>query len=214
MSKKVVLCIARKKMEEQLGGKIPIGFSISEELFDKVATLFLSQGEFIEREKVEDDETILQAIVYGVVSDGTRVLGLWRKERQNIEGHFRETRHNNKIGLAAGGHLEPREGFGDFKYFDNEMLREFSEELSFQVPPKPIPAGIVMYEETSLDRVHLGLIYKVMIQADKVDLAPNNDEYDKCRFLMPIELVELRDRMEGWGKVITDAIISGAFDLK
>jgi predicted NUDIX family phosphoesterase len=213
MPKKLVLCIARKKMEAQLGGEIPLGFSISNEIFNKATTAFLSQGEFIEREQVEEDETILQAIVYGVVSDGSRVLGLWRKQRQIIDGEFKETRHNKKIGLAAGGHLEPRDGFGDFSYFNNEILREFSEELLFQVPPRPVPVGIIMYEETALDRVHLGLIYKVIIQADKVSLAPDNDEYDKCNFLMPTELPELRDQMEGWGKVIADAIISETFSL-
>lgn len=213
MSKKIVLCLARKKVEERLGGRIPAGFSLSTELFAKVEDVFLAEGKFLPREEVENDEAILQAIVYGVVSDGSRVLGLWRKQRQNTDEEFKETRHNNKIGLAAGGHLEPTDGFGKRQYFNNEILREFSEELAFRVPPKPVPAGIIMYEETLLDRVHIGLIYKVMTDADKVGLAPNNDEYDQCRFLAPAELPELRDRMEGWGKVITDAIISGAFDL-
>ncbi|MDO8512566.1 MAG: hypothetical protein Q7S57_04790 [bacterium] len=213
MSKKLVLCIKRKELEEVFGGNIPKGFSVNADYFSKATKCFSENGKFLSREDVEDDETILQAIVYGVVSDGSRILGLWRKERQSVNGEFKETRHNNKIGLAAGGHLEPTDCFGDQQYFNNEILREFSEELSFQVSPKPVPTGIVMYEETALDRVHLGLIYKVLVRADKVSLAPNNDEYDQCKFLTPVELPELRDRMEGWGKVIADAIISGTFNL-
>lgn len=213
MSKKQVLCVKRQELEEVFGGDIPKGFSVNADYFDKAARCYCEKGKFLPRETVEDDESILQAIVYGVVSDGKHVLGLWRKQRESKDGEFKETRHNNKIGLAAGGHLEPTDLFGDQQYFDQEILREFSEELSFQLVPKPVPAGIIMYEETPIDRVHLGLIYKVLIPADKVSLAANNDEYDQCKFLLPKELPELRDRMEGWGKVITDAIIAGTFDL-
>ena len=214
MSNKLVLCIQRKEIEKIFEGNIPIGFSVSVDYFNKVAKCFSEKGKFLLREEVENDETILQAIVYGVVSDGSRVLGLWRKQRVSIDGQFKETRHNNKIGLAAGGHLELTDMFGDQQYYDHEILREFSEELVFQIPPKPVPVGIVMYEETVFDKVHLGLIYKVLVSAEKVGLAPNNDEYEQCNFLLPSKLQELRDHMEGWGKVIADAIISGAFSLR
>lgn len=213
MNKQAVLCVPRLRLEQVFGGTIPLGFSVSRQMFALAAGTYITEGKFLARAVVEDDPTILQAIVYGVVSDGRRVLGLWRKERHNETGKFKETRHNGLIGLAAGGHLEPSANFGKEDFFDREILREFSEELNFSAPPRPLPAGIIMYEETALDRVHLGLIYKVLTHEKEVGLAEDNDEYDRCRFLRPDELSPLRERMEGWGKMITDAIISGEFNL-
>jgi predicted NUDIX family phosphoesterase len=199
-------------MEEELGGKIPLGFSVSKDLFEKASTAFRTRGEFLPRGDVENNQAILQAIVYGIISDGKHVLGLWRKQRESNDGAFKETRHNKKIGLASGGHIEPEDDINNVEFFNKAILREFSEELDFQeVTPVPKPAGIIMYEESLFDRVHLGLIYAVHVE--KVGLAKNNDEYEKAEFLTPEQLSSLIDGMEGWGKVIADAIITGKFKI-
>ena len=213
MAKKIALCVQRTRLEKAFGGTIPIGFSVGRDFFETAADVFKKSGKFLEREIIESDEKILQVIVYGIVSDGKRVLGLVRKNREKDAGEFKETRLNNKIGLAAGGHVDSVEDLNESDFFGSEMLREFSEELTFSEPPKPVPIGIVMYEETSIDRVHMGLIYKVVAKENSVRLAQNNDEYDRCMFLLPADLEPIKEQMEGWGKVIAEAIVSGRFKL-
>lgn len=213
MAKKQALSVKKEIVASIFGGQIPLGFTVDSAIFEKVADVFRKHGKFMPREEIENDETVLQAIVYGIVTDGKKVLGLWRKERQNSEGNFKETRLNNKIGLAAGGHIEPLGDIADVNFFEKEIIREFSEELAFSENPTPIPAGIIMYDETPIDRVHIGLIYKVHVKAGEVGLAQNNDEYEKCEFLSPEYLVQVLDHMEGWGKAITKEIVSGAFNL-
>lgn len=205
MSNQKILCVSRSLLEASLGGSIPLGFTGERNVFNTVAKCFRENGEFLERSDVENDPLVLQAIVYGIVNDGEKVLGFWRARRNAENGVYKETRHNNKIGLACGGHVEPKDNIEDPDFFGKAFLRELKEEIYFpDGHGKPDPLGVIMYEETLFDRVHMGLIYSV--QARTVETGKEDDEYDKVEFLAVDQLSGLKERMEGWGKVIADAI--------
>ncbi len=213
MSGQKVFCVERTKLEQGLGGSIPLGFTVDERIFSLAVSVFKESGEFRERQTLESDKKYLQAIVYGIVTDGQNVLGLWRAERKGGNEGYKEMRHNNKIGLACGGHVEPIDGYKAPDFFGKAFLRELSEELVFPAGfSEPKAVGIILYEETLFDSVHLGLIYK--LKAERVELPEQGDEYTKVEFLKPERLHELSDRMEGWGKVIGEAIGAGKLKLE
>ncbi len=204
-----VLCALKSHFS---GINLPLGFTPDPKLFEQVSEVYKKSGEFLLRSDVEDQEQILQAIVYGIVTDGEKVLGLWRKDRSPKEKRFVETRLNKKLGLACGGHIEPHDDINIPDFFNNAMLREFSEELIFPEIPNPVPVGVIRYEESPIDRVHLGLIYKVFSRPN-VTLPKESDEYEEVIFLTPNELEVYLPKMEGWGKAIAEAVFSKKFSL-
>lgn len=217
MSAQRILCIERAVLEQGLGRTLPVGLTTDRELFHAVSALLLSKGQFRLRADVEEDPTFFQPIVYGVITDGERALALWRKERTSAAGWYVETRHNRQIGLAAGGHVEPLDGERQEDFFQHALLRELREELVFVPdtlsPAALFPVGILLREETVFDRVHLGLIFRVPVTGT-VTLPRGNEEYDRVALLAPAELPRYRDAMEGWGQILTDAILRGGFPLR
>jgi predicted NUDIX family phosphoesterase len=217
MGDQPILCVERAVLECGIGRSVPKGLTCDQALFHAVTDLFVCHGKFLPRRDVEEDPTFLQPIVYGVVTDGQRVLALWRKERLSPQGRYVEARHNRKIGLASGGHVEPLDDLTHGDFSRRAMHRELSEELIFAPsapPPSALqPVGMLMREETVFDRVHLGLMYRVPLSGS-VSLPAGSDEYDRIMLLSPEEFLAYRDDMEGWGKTLADTILAGRFPLR
>lgn len=211
-----ILCVRRAVLERDLARPLPAGLTADRAFFERTTGCVRACGEFLPRPDVEEDPAYLQPIVYGVVTDGRRVLALQRTERDGAAPRYVETRHNRLMGLACGGHVEPHDDIADPMFFWRAMIRELSEELVFDPPLAPrrdvTPVGILFLEETAFDRVHLGIIYRVRVRG-RVRLPRRRDEYDSARLLRPDALSPSRDRMEGWGRVLADAILAGTFPL-
>jgi predicted NUDIX family phosphoesterase len=211
-----VLCIERAVLASRLGHPLPIGFTSTSSLFRGVESAFLTAGSFRERASIEEDSSFLQMIVSGVVTDGEHILALWRKDRKQHSETFVETRHNRLIALFSGGHVDPLDGDMDRTFFLRALLRELEEELTFSSPiilENIAPAGVIYRDATLFDRVHVGLIFRVVVSSLPT-VAKGNDEHEKIAFLSPEDLPPYRNQMEGWGHVLTDAILAGRFPLQ
>lgn len=207
-----VLCVRRLTLEGELGS-IPLGLSLDPKHISALEMAVVRHGEFLPRPGLEEDPRYLQIIVQGLVTDGQRVLALFRKSREQGAGQFVETRHNAKIALCAGGHVEPIES-GTPEMLCAALRRELNEELVFATPPLPsslVPVGIVCNaapEAPLFHRVHLGLVYRVPVSGE-IRLPAGSDEFDGLEMLDLDRLRELLPRMEGWGQILAQALLAG-----
>lgn len=212
-----VLCLRRTTLEDHLGGAVPIGFTTDPHVLQHFREAVASHGEWRPRRELEDDPAFLQVIVQGVVSNGACLLALFRKAREQKARDFIETRHNLKVALAAGGHLEPVEaGKGDI--LEAAQLRELFEELAFEHPPAASdirPLGLIctaMPEAPMFQRVHIGYLSLVPVRG-AVTLPKGQDEFDSVEFVRGARLSELLPRMEEWGQLIARAVLEARVAL-
>lgn len=216
MNEQRVLCVRRVVLEERLSG-IPLGFTTDHARVMALQDAVSERGEFLLRPSVEEDPTVLQVIVQGLVTDGRSVLALFRKSRAQGASRFVETRHNAKIALSAGGHVDSQEADAP-DILRAALQRELSEELVFAIPPSVsvlAPLGIVCNAEPDaplFHRVHIGLVYQVPVFGE-VRLPEDSDEFDDVEMSGPHRLRELTPRMEGWGQIIAQAILEGHVTL-
>lgn len=207
-----ILCVRRTVVEDRLGG-VPLGFTTDPEVFTRLGEAVREAGEFRPRAELEEDPRFLQVIVEGLVTRGPEILALFRAVRAPRVGEFVETRHNAKVALFAGGHVEVVEN-GDDDLLLAALQRELAEELVFEKPPDPSairPLGIVCNaspDEALFHRVHIGLVYRVPV-VDAVWLPEESDEFTHCEFIAGERLRELQPRMEGWGQLLADAVLAG-----
>lgn len=211
-----ILCLSRTSLAERLGG-IPLGVATDALLLQKFRAAVQELGEFRPRAALEEDPAFLQVIVQGLVTRGGMPLALFRATREQRQDQFVETRLNARIALAAGGHVEPVEAHAD-DALCAAMLRELTEELTFEAPPLPAsltPCGIICAAAPAaamLDRVHIGFVYHAPTTG-AVSLPAGSDEFVHLEFLNAARLRELYPRMEGWGQLLTTAILEGQLVL-
>lgn len=211
-----VLCVRRATLEERLG-EIPLGLTVDAKTLTAFHDTVRAAGEFRSRPALEEDPGYLQVIVQGLVTDGASVLALFRKSREQQTDRFVETRHNAKIALSAGGHVEPGES-EDRDVLRAALERELSEELVLApVPPRSafLPIGLVCNaapDESLFHRVHIGAVFRVPV-AGKIRLPEGSDEFDTVELAGRERLRELLPRMEGWGQILARAILDGKLSL-
>lgn len=212
-----ILCVPRAELERALGG-IPLGFTADRRLLRSFEEAVKRLGEWRPRPELEEDSTYLQIIVQGLVTRGSGVLGLFRTVRSAKPGAFVETRHNAKIALSAGGHVEPVEAEAS-DTLRAALLRELEEELVFSPAPDPAaisPLGLICNaapHESLFNRVHIGLVYHVPVTGD-VSLPAGSTEFTHVEFAEPDRLRELFPRMEGWGQLLATALSERVLSLQ
>lgn len=207
-----ILCVRRTTFAEALGG-IPLGLTTDEPALRLFQDVVAAAGEFRPRPALEEDPTFLQVIVQGMVVKEGAVLALFRKVRESEPGRFVETRHNAKVALSSGGHVEPVEaGAGDV--LRAALIRELQEELVCDpsVDVRRIrPLGLVCTASPNAElfhRVHIGFVSLVPV-AGSVRLPDDGDEFDRLEFATADALRALLPRMEGWGRILAAAILDG-----
>lgn len=216
MNAQPILCVRRALLEERLGG-VPLGFTTRPDTLAAFQRMVQDHGEFRPRPELEEDPTYLQVIVQGMVIDGDGVLALFRKSREQQADRFVETRHNAKVALSAGGHVEPVEA-REHDVLRSALQRELSEEILCD-PPVDIlritPLGLVCNAAADaplFHRVHIGFVSLVPVSGT-VRLPEGSDEFDHLEFAGPDRLRELRPRMEGWGQILATALLDGRLVL-
>lgn len=212
-----VLCVRRAILEERLGS-VPLGLTVDENILAAFHDTVRAAGEFRSRPVLEEDPQYLQVIVEGLVTDGASVLALFRRSREQQADRFVETRHNAKVALFSGGHVEPGES-GERDVLRAALERELHEELVLDPAPHRSalrPLGIVCNaapDEALFHRVHIGAVYWVPITGT-VQLPDRSDEFDQVEFAGHDRLRELLPRMEGWGQILAHAILDGRLPLR
>lgn len=218
MTKQEILCVRRSLLEERLNGLIPLGFTPDPTLVSALERAGNEIGEFRPRPVLEEDPTFFQLVVQGLVTREGKPLALFRAVREARSDQFVETRHNAKVSLSAGGHVEPVEAAAK-NVLQSALLRELHEELVFTRPPQPAditPLGIICNaapDAPLFHRVHIGVLYHVPISSD-VSLPSASDEFDYIEFLNADGLRVYLPRMEEWGKLLAAAVLSGTLVLR
>ncbi|TSC64525.1 MAG: hypothetical protein G01um1014106_84 [Parcubacteria group bacterium Gr01-1014_106] len=211
-----ILSVPRAVLEERLQG-IPLGFTMQPELLAAFQDTVRTAGAFGPRPALEEDPTYLQIIVQGLVTDGTSVLALFRQSRERSAERFVETRHNTKVALSAGGHVEPVEE-GSQDILRSALERELHEELVFDpAPALPTltPLGLVSTAAPDAElfhRVHIGIVYRVPLPG-VVRLPEASDEFTHVELVRGSALEALLPRMEGWGQLLATAILDERLSL-
>lgn len=207
-----ILCVRRDLLAAALEG-IPLGFTTNADLLSRFLTAVRAHGEFGARPVLEEDSTFLQIIVQGLVTRGAETLALFRRARTGRADRFVETRHNTKIALCAGGHVEPVEAnAGDI--LSAALLRELTEELVVDPPPAAEAIrhlGLVCnaaQDAPLFHRVHIGIVFHIPVTGS-VRLPAGSDEFERVEFCGSERLRELFPRLEGWGQLLAAVLLSG-----
>ncbi len=149
---------------------------------------------------VEEDPSLKQPIPYIVVMHLGKVFVYERAP----PGVNTEARLASKLSIGVGGHIEP------FDDADNLIIssikREIQEELGYFDDVLLEHKGYINFEESEVDKVHFGLIFKVEIK--KPDFSFDNSEIVHGRFTSVDELKsqEIYGRLENWSKALVDNI--------
>lgn len=148
------------------------------------------------RTTLETDESYRQVVPYIVLRHDDRIAYYVRGESGG-EGRLR-----GRLSIGFGGHvsigdLSTRSGVVDVDAtLNNAAARELSEEvLSGRVIARH-RIGLICEEETSVGRVHLGVIEVWSVESGI--LSPNESNISECGFSRPGDLMQAASRMESW----------------
>lgn len=124
-------------------------------------------GQYLPRPIAEADESYRQVIPYVVVRRGDEVFTMTRINPG-------DARLVGKVSIGIGGHVNPIDGVGHVDGADTTpltslfagLVREWDEEVSTDSQTIAFsPIGLVAFDETAVDRVHVGILFVVDIEA-------------------------------------------------
>ena len=159
---------------------------------------------FLPRPEAELDTTHKQLIPYSILSYQGKVLVYERG------GKGGESRLHAKLSVGIGGHINPIDGGDgafDLQGYENAVLRELKEELSFDYnfAGRSI-RGFINDNSNPVGQVHLGVVEVFELKSDVA--SPLEPAIVNPRFVDISELHSLRERLEGWSQIALDNIDS------
>ncbi|MBI4600351.1 MAG: NUDIX domain-containing protein [Planctomycetes bacterium] len=191
----LVLVVPRKDVLAPLSGSLD-GFHA--EGAGDVLGVVARKAFFVEREGAEEDPELKQIIPYAVVVCGGQVFLLRRLPRGA------EPRLHDKVSLGVGGHVNPgdAEPQGIPGAVEAAFRRELHEELRLESRYHGGVVGVVNDDSNAVGRVHLGIVYRVEVDAPAVTVREQGTL--EGRFVPREALGGYRDRMESWSRLILD----------
>lgn len=171
-------------------------------------SVLLQRGFFIEREKAERDEELLQIIPYVIVRAGDKFLTYKRTSKSG------ESRLHNMYSIGVGGHVntddlvkalsKPPQGTS---YAELAMLegveRELQEEIhwSISAPILMLPGPLLYDGLNSVGRVHLGISVEMVLR-ESINLQGEEEEgLAQTEWKTLKQILELKDSLEGWSVI-------------
>jgi predicted NUDIX family phosphoesterase len=151
------------------------------------------EGRFAPRSVMESDPRFKQVIPYLVLRDRGRYF-LMRRTRAGVDARLHEL-----FSIGVGGHLNP----GDVDLAGG-LTREWTEELDAGFVPEFRLLGLLNDDETEVGRVHVGVVF--LAEADGRPVVVRETEKLEGRFVPPIELLAVHDRMETWSQLVFDFV--------
>ena len=150
--------------------------TIEAEKTDRLLQLFVTSGQFKNREAVEADETSVQALPVVVVRNRSgHVLRLKRKERRS------DNPLHEKLVVWAGGHVRREDGANGSSLLQC-AVRELQEELRLDVEPQDLRLlGSVRVNSSGRTKLHVAIVYEWRAQTDDVAVALSNAEFFERR---------------------------------
>ena len=194
-----VLVIAKEDLPALAEGFTKGSKKVFEDLFEDTY--------FIKRWESDYNPEEVEIIPYPILKnmEGNKVFCTKRIEGSN------EERLIGNLSLGVGGHVNPAGGMEGIDLINYSLQRELTEEL--MILPSAIgntymmPQGFIRVTDSTVDKDHLGLLYKVAIQ-DKYC----NDLYVKIREADTLEgkfedikyLKDNYEKLEEWSKIVVD----------
>lgn len=181
-----VLAIKREKL---FRNKVWEGFKTDEELTE-VIKLIESEGEYIRRGDLEEDEGYKQIIAQIVLVVGSKLF------LHRIPSSGSESRLQDMWPIFLGGHVD----YGDVS-IRKAMEREFSEEIIYKgTIIKKEFVGLVNLEDNPVNRVHTGLVW--VFEGDSEEFDDNKDDgVAEGKFFTWDEADGMIESMTYWSKV-------------
>lgn len=159
--------------------------------FAEYLRLIEQHKEFMPRGLAEDDAAYKQIIPYLVFRHNDLYFLMQRK------GSSSEQRLASKYSLGIGGHLrqEDIQGSSIIQW----AQREFDEEINYYGKVTITPLGILNWEATPVDQVHLGFV--LLLEGDSSDISIRSE-------LQSGELVSLTEckekDLENWSRLVIE----------
>lgn len=157
--------------------------------------------------KSADKPVMLQIIPYITVQHEGKYGAYVRPDVGN------ETRLHGKLSIGVGGHVD----LADVCHEDSVInlkatltlstLREMEEELGLKLTKDDISwTGLIMQDQTSVDRVHLGVVGTVTLNDEKVQAIQKTEEIEEFRFIDPSTALDdmAEYNIEAWTHAILE----------
>jgi predicted NUDIX family phosphoesterase len=145
----------------------------------------------IPRNLAEEDESLKQLVVYFTVQQDGKYLSYWRSPKGG------DTRLHGQYSFGFGGHVndEDTSPLG-------AVIRELQEEIDGEVKSISFE-GWINGDKTPIERVHLGMYFKVVLFSRK---GTNDANIEKVELVNLSTLRDRYDEMETWSQYVFDFI--------
>jgi len=159
--------------------------------FDHYLTLIQRYGEFMPRGLAEDDVRYKQIIPYLVFRHDNLYFLMQRK------GSASEQRLASKYSLGIGGHLREEDLKGSS--IIGWAQREFDEEIDYQGSVTITPLGLLNWEETPVDQVHIGFVFLLEGNSPHIRIKSELQSGE----LVPLSVCQERT-LENWSRLVVE----------
>jgi predicted NUDIX family phosphoesterase len=154
---------------------------------------------FRERATVEEDEGYRQPIPYIIVENA---LGEFlQATRSKAQG---ESRLWGKHTIGVGGHVDEADSMylGNYLCFPIQIAahREYKEETGWNDFGVFHLVGILVTNDTAVDRVHVGMVYHYI--TDQYELISPEKDHHAHKWVVRRELAEVHTNMELWSQLL------------
>lgn len=157
------------------------------------------------RGEMESDPSFKQLIPYVLFQydDPQGERWLFQYTRGSGQG---ESRLHRKVSIGIGGHIsiQDSEVAGSTNPYHEGMRRELEEEVLIDTHYDDELVGILNDDETSVGRVHLGIVHRFIVRAPHVQ--PREATMCDAGFQRLSELWDLREQMESWSRICLESL--------
>jgi len=163
------------------------------------------------RHEVENDPSYKQLIPYILFchDDGAGCKTIFQYTRGMKQD---ESRLRGKRSVGIGGHISMKDSApnGTGNAYSEGMSRELAEEVSIETPYREQCVGLINDDETSVGRVHLGIVHRFDVERPAV-LARESEIVDGS-FRPVQEILSDLDDFEMWSQICLRALFKGIKD--
>jgi predicted NUDIX family phosphoesterase len=157
------------------------------------------------RHEVETDPSYKQLIPYVLFchDDGSGRKTFFQYTRGMKQD---ESRLRGKRSVGIGGHIATRDTVvsGLASAYSEGMRRELGEEVSIETPYRQRCIGLINDDETSVGRVHLGIVY--LFDVERPAVFARENEIVGGSFLPVQEILRHLDEFEMWSQICLRAL--------
>ena len=161
------------------------------------------------RHEVENNPMYKQLIPYVLLCHvdeaGCRTIFQYTRGMRQDESRLR-----GKRSVGIGGHISMKDSApnGSGNAYSEGMSRELAEEVSIEPPYREHCIGLINDDETSVGRVHLGIVHRFDVERPAV-VARESEIVDGC-FRPVQEILRQLDDFEMWSRICLHALFADA----